>query len=254
MGAFHENAVTDLQATALVHTVMDIFSEEYNLRLPPDEYPSARLFDEVEFSTMVAGYSRRNNSIVLPRQTLQSSDSIRRVNLPTGSRTYALGDMIGEECGHALRRYFRQSALRTENQLPGPVGVVTHKSVDEFFGMLGRRLLAESERRAGHKGLFIDGDVRAPTDPERLLRYSQTLKRDRIRPTNVVNRLRLWLGDTGLSGNEIQERLETAAHSRGYKWALKLSLGRIKNWSTLFSLPPKEVQRRFFTNEPDYQF
>jgi hypothetical protein len=151
------------------------------------------------------------------------------------------GSALGEEMSHFYRSHFRQD----------------HKEIitDEFFGWMGRRLLFKvTQKKDGTSDFFPDGEPAIDSSVKR-----QVIERTKATKNELRNITKKFTeGD--LSIKEVTEerkpliesRKRDTHHFRGYEFASKVDLSRIKNWQKLYSMPDEEVRKRFFTPNPDY--
>jgi hypothetical protein len=164
------------------------------------------------------------------------------------------GNAVGEEFGHSLRHKY------LDKQQPG------EKLTDEFFGYLGRRLFYDTLGDKDKQAYFKQGiPVRSNNDDVKELRR---LRKEYLWETSgidvseahilvsnheAMNRfhknLPLLYGDIARIENQ---RRDILTHSRGYRFASQVDLSQIKDWEKLFSMPDKEVRKRFFRDNPDY--
>ncbi len=153
---------------------------------------------------------------------------------------------FAEELSHFYRRYFQPSGKET--------------LTDEFFGFLGRRLwyatlvdrvddsdfLRQNEPNIEN---IFPGGKKGTSDSLRKIRKAISILEDKYNKaeTDIRKRKIIKMGD-GLMTN----REDVLTHYRGYDFASKVDLNKIKDWKKLFSMPDKEVRMRFFTTNPDY--
>jgi len=146
------------------------------------------------------------------------------------------GGKIGEEIGHFLREKLR----------PDHEEILT----DEFFGWLGARALSEYTKKNGASKYpafhapksfavkRLKGIRREFKELEELYgKQKSKAKREEIEE-EVRN-----IGD---------ERYDILTHQRGYDFASRIDLSKIHNIKKLYSMPDKEVRKRFFRKNPDY--
>ncbi len=119
---------------------------------------------------------------------------------------------FGDALGEEVGHFFRQKLFPKSKD----------GSVKEFFGFLGRKALYQNS-----------GNKKEPLFPEG-------------EPS--------WKAKTGdLIGHKGLEGYDSARHHHiGYSYAKRVDTSKIHNWKKLFSMPDKEVRRRFFTPNPDY--
>lgn len=129
---------------------------------------------------------------------------------------------------------------------------------NEFFGFLGRRLFGKATKKSEVLSELEDNKRGIPTKAEtielarRLKKMSRSAKsalevlEDTLDLSAIIRKL------TNSAQIVESERKNVLVHQRGYEWASRVDLDKISDWPKLFSLPNKEVRKRFFTNEPDY--
>jgi uncharacterized integral membrane protein len=123
----------------------------------------------------------------------------------------------GEEISHYLRNQLRGSPSRNPN-------------TEEFYGFLGRRLLAPKET---HEPPFkSDQEYR-----QYILKINAMIKSEK---------------DNARIAKLKRRRKDAQDHYEGYNYAAKIDPSKIKNWKDFFSMPEEEVHRRFFREDPDY--
>ena len=152
------------------------------------------------------------------------------------------GWILGEEMCHFYRHKFRPDSPDTPSE----------SLTDEFFGWLGRRLLFEATKKDdGTSDFFPEDEPKINADTKR-----KTLKRikgasEEIR--DLIDKGELTLEEIMERSQPLhQAREDDLRHFRGYEFASKLDLYKITDWKKLFSLPDREVRKRFFTPTPDY--
>jgi len=177
--------------------------------------------------------------IVKRYSSAYSSDQNRLI---INEKDVGSGDAIGEEVGHFLRNQFRKDSGKKESL------------TSEFFGFLGRRILKESEEGkcfswnpdpVGSKSEALALIEKHKTKQEEYEMYADGSKVD---PDGILTPKIAKLK----AQEEANQRENILIHYRGYESASRFDLSRISNWKKLFSLPDKEVRRRFFRSDPDY--
>lgn len=188
------------------------------------------------------------------------------------------GNAIGEEISHFYRAQFRPSEITLKdrifawfsgseivddtivNKKNGSIKDKKEHLTEEFFGFLGRRMLynAYPKNEDGVSNIFPNGE------PDVEKAFQGVSKRDVIDMTKETKTSLRQIKEVFLSGaidfNKYKEmfqklmgiRLELTEHYRGYEFAKKVDMSKIKNWKKLYSMRDKEVRKRFFTNNPDY--
>lgn len=142
-------------------------------------------------------------------------------------------------------------------------GFVTDKrehNTEEFFGFLGRKLLYNvyPKNNNGEVNIFPSGE---PTIENS---FYGVPKKDVIEITKKIKTALRDIKDAFKAGIMEYEkysdlykklmgaRVDYTVHYRGYEFASKVDINKIKNWEKLYSMPDKEVRKRFFTDKPDY--
>ena len=183
------------------------------------------------------------------------------------------GNAVGEEMGHFYRAQLKPSNISrierlsawlkgssiVEDLIIDKKGDVKDKKehiTNEFFGFLGRRLLHKSypKNKDGTSKIFPDGEPKIDSGDKKFA--VGALKRIR----KNLNSLKSLFMEGGVSLESlrntaepfIEARIDILHHRRGYEFASKVDLDKITNWNKLFSMPDKEVRKRFFTPNPDY--
>jgi hypothetical protein len=156
------------------------------------------------------------------------------------------GECFGEEVvGHYFRGRLRPDA--------------GEKITDEFFGWLGQRLfhylLPESQKKEwfpngapsirlaflGTKKMVVKSSVRLRSAILDAL-VDSALEPDAGKQEKIIDDARpLW-----------DERKDILVHYRGYEFAERVDLSKIKNWKKLYSMSDREVRMKFFRQDPDY--
>ena len=127
-------------------------------------------------------------------------------------------DAYTEEISHFVRSSFRPGEAKDSN-------------VEEFFGFLGRKIMQHNKNI--NSPFASDADFQA---------HISQLDRQITNPaieSHIKSRL-------------ITEKNDALSHYEGYKYASQVDLSKVHNFKNLYSLPSKEVRRRFFTPKPDY--
>jgi hypothetical protein len=163
------------------------------------------------------------------------------------------GDSMGEEFAHFLRH-----ALNPEDS--------HEKLTAEFFGYLGRRMLHDASDSEVQKFFFPEG-VGSVKSEFKDLKALKKMYVDGKAATETKRKLVNFTGNPELKAKfdaftkekilpameGIEDtREDILVHSRGYNFASKVDMSRIHDWKKLFSMPNKEVRRRFFRPDPDY--
>lgn len=151
------------------------------------------------------------------------------------------GSALGEEMSHFYRSHFRQD----------------HKEIitDEFFGWMGRRLLFKAtQKKDGTSDFFPDGEPSiGPNVKKQIIERTKTTKNELRNITKKFTEGELTIKEViEERGPLIESRERDTHHFRGYEFASKVDLSKIKNWQKLYSMPDEEVRKRFFTPNPDY--
>ena len=127
-------------------------------------------------------------------------------------------DSYTEEVSHFFRAKFRPNEAKDKN-------------AEEFFGFLGRRILQPNKN--------IELPFKSDADFQ-----AHILQIDKqINNPATENRIKSRM---------IAEKNNALSHYEGYKYASQVDLSKVHNFKNLYSLPSKEVRRRFFTPKPDY--
>ncbi len=151
------------------------------------------------------------------------------------------GKNLGEEMSHFYRSHFR----------PNHKEMIT----DEFFGWLGRRLLFEAtQKKDGTSDFFPDGEpqIDASTKRKVIERTKETKRKLRNITKKFIERELTVKEVTDERKPLVESRERDTHHFRGYEFASKIDLSKIKNWQKLYSMPDQEVRKRFLTPNPDY--
>lgn len=188
------------------------------------------------------------------RANLNVENSTPEINVGRDEFVRDIADTLGEEVGHFMR-WNKTDKIETGGE---------ENLTDEFFGFVGRRLFFNQLTPQERESLFPDGD------PSLRSTYEGKTKRqilDEIKPKGQLKRkLDKEFKAAEQQGNS--ERMEqianeareggvgdwykTLSHYRGYEFAEKLDMGKITDWTKLFSMTDAEVRHRFFTSNPDY--
>jgi hypothetical protein len=107
-----DNERLNEEAKRKVYYMLDSFVKVKNLPIDRSRYPAVVVDSQVS----EAGYNRRTNTIHFTPNSVAENN----------------GATYGEECGHYLRWQLRKGSKKGNNLI-----------VDEFFGMLGRKLAYE---------------------------------------------------------------------------------------------------------------
>lgn len=205
------------------------FREKYGLGPNGEPIPPVRILPQLGAA---GGWHRKERAIFLEKPV-----NFHDEKLPPGH-------LFGEEYSHFLRDYYCPPSSDSESRN------LRRKQVNEFFGMLGRRLLYQTE---------IPRVVLGKVGPEgELVKSSKDeLKKKHRRITGEL----LYLATSGRENDEevikrasklLDASKDMRAHYFPYKYALNVDLSRIKDWEALYRMPDKEVRRRFFRKNPDY--
>jgi len=209
-----------------VYSVIDAMKKELGLSIPKSKYPKIR----VTGNRGEASYVGSTNTIEIGSE-----------------RELMSGSVIGEEVGHYLR-----FALKPKDN--------DEILTDEFFGYLGARIMYKIAKQKGvEKELFplgepdyrlsLGGNKKIINQRLKNLRkgilelHSQyTSEKDKGKKKEIYKK-----------GRELTDKREDILHHyRGYEFAQGVDLDKIQDYNELYSMPDKEVRRRFFRESKLY--
>ncbi|OGZ69512.1 MAG: hypothetical protein A3D44_03800 [Candidatus Staskawiczbacteria bacterium RIFCSPHIGHO2_02_FULL_42_22] len=160
------------------------------------------------------------------------------------------GSSMSEELAHFYREHLRPESDKVTDEL----------ITEEFFGFLGRRLFEQSVK--DHSSLAMYEDNQRKVMPKKqALKLTGALRKNAELMEDIVGDWKQSMSENDpniIKAERViqmvrDRRSEALIHQRGYEWALKVDLSKIKKWEKLFSMPNQEVRKRFFTDDPDYE-
>jgi hypothetical protein len=225
--------IVDGHVTAIVHATLTEMMHAMDLPLPDSStFPRGGFLQEQD-AHMLGAYSFRENMIYI-HPVFASVEKY----LGAGR-----GDPLGEELGHYLRS-------RSLQDNPPPANMLMPRIEEEFFGYVGRLVLARvAEVRNCTPLLFPHGKVRAPKKKSDVLKALRPL-RNRFFHRHPWLR---WLRPFVPIDAKTKKRIDTITHSRGYQWGARINVQNIADWGKFWSLPFGEARKRFFREDPDYR-
>lgn len=219
------------------------FSKEYGFQFSSNELPEVFAgLKENRAKLLSTGYLNRIGDVKVNAIMVKNLEDV------------ASGNIMGEELAH-----FYRCRLGPEED--------TEFITSEFFGFLGRRLFEAAAQKSEVLSEYEDNRRNIRGKGEALV-ASKKLK-EKIRSTKKILKeikdLEKLLEKANLQnidspseemlefiGYAENQRRDIIVHQRGYEWASKVDISKIKNWKNLFAMPNREVRKRFFTDEPDY--
>lgn len=226
-GDWNDENFIQRQGNSVVRGINELFSKKYGFSVPEKSLPAVCTWTNVEEpATYIEHYEYKQGN---QKKEIKNVIAVPMIN------DVLNGNTMGEELAHFYRCHFEPAQAREE-------------IAGEFFGFLGSRLwdkVATEEKLggwwflAGHEKQFEANSRKCAFAMSKMVKLSAKL--DKI------------LGGTGeLSAKDKETRKDWLVHQRGYEWASKIDLDKITDWQKFFSLPNKEVRKRFFTDKPDY--
>lgn len=234
-----------------VHDYIRRMADYLGIEIPDKDLPIIAIYDKKRgkeniSNENVACYSLPLNYISIPQDEINS------------------GDSLGEEIGHFLRDFTVPKNQRYPDE----------KSVQEFFGYLGRRVLQKVTN--SNENLTFDEmgyyqDVASLKDnlnfyhsmAERWDKEASNLEKPRTKFKKFLDRLILGELDSpenrktlidsakALAQGARKNRKGSLDHYRGYYLATKVDLDKL-NLKEIYSLPQDEVTKRFFGKDKKY--
>ncbi len=223
MGVPVENFASQI-GNVNIRKINEKFSEQYGFSFSADELPKVFMAPaEIRGKLASTGYLDK----------LAAANKEIDLIMIKDLGDVASGNILSEELAHFYRCKL------------GPKEEIEHIT-NEFFGFLGRRLF-EAAAKGSDELSGLEDNKRSVKGKKEVSEMAKEFK--------AMQRLLEKANNEELSEsiNELKTaRTDMLAHQRGYDWASRIDMGRIKNWRKLFSMPNQEVRRRFFTPNPDY--
>ncbi|HCC60085.1 MAG: hypothetical protein A2402_01230 [Candidatus Staskawiczbacteria bacterium RIFOXYC1_FULL_37_43] len=204
-----------------------VFDKKYGLSVQSDELPRV-----VKGSGLDPTFGEKNENLLGEEVDVIKIKDVNQI---------AEGSTLGEEMSHFYRSHFRSDH--------------SERNTDEFFGWLGRRLLFEATQKEDGTSIFfpkgepkIDRSVKS-----QVIERTKTTKKEIRKITDKFTEGELGIQEVSEKRRPlVKARERDTHHFRGYEYASKVDLDRISDWQKLYSMPDKEVRKRFFTDKPDY--
>jgi len=208
-------AIRDKKFEERVYGILDRMKKEIRVKIPKKDYPQIWISKELNNS-----YNLSTNNLFISLDKVHS------------------GSVIGEEISHFIRDY-----------LIPPESTELHSG--EFFGYLGQRILKSIVRPEDK----LEFETNLETRKEALVKLRRTrkdlknwrkyengeLKDQDITPEKI---------NKGIS-DLLEYRKDILKHWRPYDFSSKVDLEKVE-LSKLYALPDKEVRKRFFRENPEY--
>jgi hypothetical protein len=217
------------ESKEFVHGITNALAKELGLDIPKDRLPDVKLFRLTNPLEMV-GYETVHNTI-----ELHTGMSVLKTPLK-----YYGGNAFGEEISHFFRSYFT-------NTIGNRAGYddVNYMTAQEFYGYIGRKVLLRMTEKMGNSDVLFDEKGVWPP-------HNRAVTLEKINERAKDRQKMAWWAKGLFRKLQHYDRVQTIAHDRGYGWADKVDVERIKDWKKFYSLPTDEVRKRFFRPEPDY--
>ncbi len=204
-----------------IYNLIDKMKKKIGIKIPKKNYPKILVIPK-KHETNPPFYSFEKNIIFLNETDLYS------------------GDAIGEEAGHFIRNYI--------------IGGKGEIHTGEYFGALGRKILEKISTNKDKLSFLVNQKLGSKKDIVRELRKNRQGIRDWKEIEKTGN---FPQGITPEKAKENREELEkhregNLKHYRPYEFALTTNLNEL-NLKELYSLPDKEVRKRFFRKDKKYR-
>ncbi len=219
----------------------ELFGKEYGLSVITEDLPEVAVHDKSHAS--------------FAKCMLKDGEEERPLDVIFVGRINEIlnGNTIGEELAHFYRCHFEPQSEE-------------EAITSEFFGFLGKRLWEKaSQKELGSLDLLKSDAEHVIESKKDFLKAKRAMKQT----TNFyIQEIKKSGDDTNNDNDDVKKfyqemakeiektakesRKDAIAHQRGYEMALKIDMDKITNWKKFFSMPNKEVRKRFFTDKPDY--
>jgi hypothetical protein len=202
-----------------------LFERKYRVSVSEDKLPIV-IVPDTDIEKTIIGDINVPFSLKVPTEKGRAVSTIHM----RGLNDILNGNYFCEEMAHFYRDYFKVD--KNQEEITG-----------EFFGFLGKKMWQKAVKDGDAKDLkfLVDIKEQKVDSKKKALKMLKELKAKIESEKDGTARERLE-----------QERKDILIHQRGYEYADKVDLDKIKDWKKLFSMPDAEVRKRFFTNKPDY--
>lgn len=225
-----------------VHSYIRRMSEEIGVDIPNGSYPVV-LIDE---SNRASGYGVKENTIVIGRKFMNSGNAIG------GEIAHFIRDITNPEPSYKKRRFIRDLGKSFQGMVPKEK--FSEKYTGEFFDVLGKRILRKIAK-PGDKLEFYNISLKSGKE---YVKQLKELRKNRRGWEKYLQSDPDYYSDNSISGREQikignEQKLDILEHARPYKFADALDLNRLR-LQEVFDLPDVEIRKRFFREDPVYEF